>query len=152
MIDPKRISELPFLSQPIASDAVIVIVQNGTTYRLNYGTLNAGVGAPQTLTQDPATGAITISGGNTISIQRPEFQVSGSNEFNLPAGSLLWRIVIVATGDQTIDIGTTIGGDEIISIDMLDGDILRFQPDFYTISGQVIYFTASDSLVKLYFN
>lgn len=70
---------------------------------------------------------------------------TGAIEFSQPANSDVWKISArIYTGSPTIKIGTTLGGEEILSLTTLDtgtNDILELVQTNYTRSARTIYFT-----------
>lgn len=150
MLDPKRISELPFLTSGFSSQDLFVVVQNGVTYRINYGTLIAGLGGPQALNYNALGKSVSISGGNSISIDPVNLSISVSGSFQLPAERMIDKIVVDPTGDQNLSIGTTPSGTEIIQRSLVDSVPLVLSLTRYSRAGETIYFTASNVSIKIY--
>jgi hypothetical protein len=152
MLDAIKISQLPFLTGSIETNAVIVIVQNGKTYRLNYSTITAGTGGAQTLSYNAETGVFSLSGGGgNISITAAEVTAATAATFQIPAGKLLEKVVVIPNGNQTFSIGTTAGNNDIFTDSATNGVPYVLQLDRYSIGGETVHFTATDAVFKIYF-
>lgn len=72
---------------------------------------------------------------------------SPSGSVAIPAGKLIQQMVIISTGNQTVSIGTTNGGSDILQENMLDGDIIILDDKMYLHgTGVTIYAAGSNSI------
>lgn len=118
------------VSLPADTDVVIMTLADGSTIIRQWGLLKAAISAAQKRSVTVADGVL----------------------YNLPAGSLLKRIVYAGSGTPTLDIGTTAMGTEIAEDwDTADSNVLIV--DKYYSGAQAIYITGlsgSQNLIIFY--
>jgi hypothetical protein len=75
--------------------------------------------------------------------------VSTSGTIDIGAGRLVWKVVIIPGATETIKVGTTSGGDEIIERGVTAGTPYIINPDQYFESAGTLHFTGTFT-VKVY--
>jgi hypothetical protein len=124
-----KISELP-VAGGVADGDELVINQSGTTARIRKDDLAGSFG-------------VTSSGVIISTIE-----VIVSEEITVPAGRLLWAVVVLgAPGD--VKVGTTVGGDEILA-DEITGTQIVYSTLQYFETSTIVWLTGTGTF-KLYF-
>ena len=77
--------------------------------------------------------------------------VTPGSTFAIPAGKTLLMFGIDrAAGARTFTVGTTVGGDEITTVDVPSNTDSRPMAGFYTSVGQTIHFSGFTGNVRIY--
>ena len=117
----------------ISPDALIYVVQGNDSFVIKWQTIvSILTPAPPTIQASPLT--VTVSGTTTKTV-------------NANTMIDLIRVESLATGN--VKIGITPGGGEILDEDVTNGDKINFDLVYFIESGP-LYFTASNSEIKVY--